>query len=140
MKSEAQPKESDKLYWKALKSYTNYLDTAYKDRTLKPQVIYLKQQDFIDSIPRYMNGYKIELITNQNYKSLYKQHGGHLTHTVMFPVKLIAGRAEINVIPYSGTLKRKDLNLGLSDGVNIIFKFNCDQGEFFVSDVKAWGI
>jgi hypothetical protein len=141
--SKAQVQESDKVYWTALERYTKYLDTAYLQKStalVEKRAIYLKKQDFIDSIPEKVNGYPIILLTSENYKRLYKEHKGSLTHTIMFPVKVSDSTLEVTIVPYSGNLKRNHLNLGVSGGTTITFQFDCVQHKFVVSKVNSWGI
>ncbi|MDB5131331.1 MAG: hypothetical protein JWR02_1080 [Mucilaginibacter sp.] len=141
-----QKQVTDKIYWAALEAYTHYSDTAYYFKSppyIPPatkRAIYLKQQDYVDSIPKEINGYPIILITSNNFKKLYKEHKGKLIYTVMFPVKVKEGSLEIAITPYRGTLERNHLFLGVSDGITIVFSYSCDQQKFVVSKVIPWGI
>jgi hypothetical protein len=141
--SKAQVQESDKVYWTALEQYTRYLDTAYLQSSsilVEKRAIYLKKQDFIDSIPERLNGYSIVLITSENYKRLYKDHKGSLLQTVMFPVKVKGDTLEVTIVPYSGNLKPNHLYLKVGGGTTITFLFDCVQHKFIVSKVNGWGI
>jgi hypothetical protein len=141
--SKAQVHESDKVYWTALEHYTKYLDTAYLQKStalVEKRTIYLKKQDFIDSIPEKVNGYPIILLTSENYKRLYKEHKGSLLQTVMFPVKVKGDSLEVTIVPYSGNLKRNHLYLKVGGGTTITFLFDCVQHKLIVSKVNGWGI
>jgi hypothetical protein len=141
-----QKKDSDKVYWTALEVYTHYLDTAYHDKgvphipPVTKRAIYFQRQDYIDSIPQRVNGYPIILLTSENYKKIYKDHKGSLTQTVMFPVRVKDNMLEVTITPYIGKFKGSHLNLGVSNGVTVIFEFDCAQNKFIVSQVRVWGI
>jgi len=141
--SRAQNKLSDKIYWAALDKYTlsldsNKLKSANED---KVKTIYLEKANFIDSIPVAMNGYKIVAITSENQWKLYKEHNKYLIHTIIFPVKISNNIAVISFIPYHGKLKgRKHYYLGVSDGTNIHFKFDCNLKQFVFERIENWGI
>lgn len=138
----AQIKEADKIYIQAIEKYTSTIDTFYMNSALQKhsQNIYLQKPDVVDSIPQIVNGYHIQLMTFENQRQIYKTHKGKITHTIMFPAKIIADSLVVSIIPYRGILKKGKYNLGVSDGTEVWFKFDCSQRRFVFHRVRTWGI
>lgn len=140
-----QDRESDKIYWTALDAYTHYLDSSFNrnnanGQSVTKRAIYLKKQDYIDSLPERMNGYPVILLTETNYKKLYRDHQKSLIQTEILPLKVMDSLLQITIIPYHGKLKANHLRLGVSDGVDVVFYYHCEKRRFLLKEVKGWGI
>jgi hypothetical protein len=141
--SKAQVRESDKIYWSALEQYTLAIKTfysKYSDR-FQDRNIYLQKPEYVDSIPKAINGYNITLITPANQQKVYKDHNNKIIHTIMFPVAVEDSLMYITITPYHGERqKRKHYSLAVSDGTTVYFKFDCDKRRYLVHKVNNWGI
>lgn len=136
-------RESDRIYWSALEQYTLAVDTFYSKYSngFKDKNIYLQKPEYVDSIPKEVNGYHITIITSSNKKKLYKDHNNKLLHTIMFPVAVEDSLISITLTPYHGELtKRKHYSLAVSDGTTVYFKFDCVKQRYLVYKVDNWGI
>ncbi len=95
------------------------------------KVIYLEHPDYVDSLPPFVNGYRIIPITYANQYKLYKEHGKKLTHTKMSPVNVEGNLLTVSFIPFSGSLKgRRRYFLANGGGTIIYFKLD-DNGKHF---------
>jgi hypothetical protein len=141
--SKAQVQESDKIYWSALEQYTLAVDTFYSKYSdhFKDKNIYLQKPEYVNSIPKKVNGYHIILITSNNQQKIYKDYNNKLLHTMMFPVAVEDSLIYITFTPYHGELKKcKHYLLAVSDGTTVYFKFDCDKQRYLVYKVDNWGI
>jgi hypothetical protein len=117
------------------------LDIKYP--TLYPRIheIYLQKPNFIDSLPSSINGHQVIIITDNNQKSLYNNHGNKLIHPVLFPLTNDGNKLYITITPYIGQLKKHNhYYLSVSDGTTIYFRFDCSTQSYILDKVENWGI
>ncbi len=131
-------RKSDKIYWTALDKYTLALDSVNEGPV--DRIIFLQKPEYVDSIPKEINGYHIVLLTPINQRKLYKDHNDRLIHTKMFPIAVEDSTMFITFTPYHGSFKHNNYRLGVSDGVTIYFKYDCLSKQFIVFKVQCWGI
>lgn len=139
----AQMRDSDKIYWLALKEFVITIDSVYSKNTVifKSKEIFLQKPELVDSIPVNIDGYRITLINATNQKQLYTNHKNHLIHTVMFPVAVEDSLIYVTFTPYRGELKKRNhYKLAVSDGTTVYFKFDCNERKFKVFKIDNWGI
>lgn len=140
--SHAQVNDTKEIYVEALNQYTLHLDSLFAgNRNHENKSIYLEIPDFVEGLPNMLNGYKIVFLTRENIKQEYKTNNNSLTHTKLFPIKVEKGKLVVSFIPYNGTRKwNGSLNLALSGGTQILFKYNCYEETFVYERLETWGI
>ena len=140
----AQDRFSDQIYWIALEKYTSESNSTYSKGPSNGgdvKIIYLEKPTFIDSIPPLFNGFRIVLITPQNQRKLYLEHGKKLIHTRIFPIRVEGDKLSITITPYRGKMvDKRHYNLGVSDGSTVYFKYDCGKKEFVYDKTENWGI
>lgn len=131
--------DSTSLYYQALISYNDYLDTYMPDE----KEIYVEYNNGItDKLPRLVGQRSVTIITWENQKEIYEKNGNKIRHVKIFPARTKDDLIEINITPYFGEYKgkRKGINLGLSNWVTVQFKFDCDKNKFKYFNTKTGGI
>lgn len=139
----AQVREGDRIYWSALERYTVAVDSFYAKYSdaFKLKEIFLEKPVFVDSIPFFVNGYRITLITPQNKYALYKTHSNKLLHTIMSPLTIQDSSLYISFTPYHGELsKGRNYKLAVSDWTIVYFRYDLDKKKFIAYRVENNGI
>ena len=82
----------------------------------------------------------VTLINYKNQKQIYRQNNNKLTHHVIFPAKVKNDQLKITITPYHDTRKGSSYNLLVSDEYDVIYKFNCESGQYEFEKIEEWGI
>lgn len=136
--------ENDSLYLVALERYAieiNSFYSRYSSDSDKYQTIYIEKTTLIDNLPKIINGYKVTVLTVNNWKKIYRKNNKELIHLKLFPIEIENGLIEVTLIPYHGKLKkRKDLHLDLSSWTKVYFKQDCKNGKWRFLKTENGGI
>ena len=125
------------LYYRAVKDLIDYkVEKGWKS------TLYLdaEMSIMVDLLNDKVEELNVVSINSDNRKSLYKSNGKKLTETRIFPINIIENGLKITITPYHGTLKRGKYQLLVSDGYDVIYKFDCDSGSYKFDRIERWGI
>lgn len=117
------------LYRVAFEKFTIEIDSFYA-KYGNPnawRTLYLRDNDFLDSIPKAGNNRDVIIVQFDNRDSLYKSNHNHLVEIKVSPIYLDRDVIEIVFTPYVATrVKKNRYKYGLSDWTIIYFHFNCE--------------
>lgn len=131
--------ETDSLFISAIEFYlascdSNYI--KYPDIYSKIDTIFLEYTNEISVVPSMLSGRVIILITNENWRKIYKQHGNKLIHTKVFLIAVKGDEIEITIIPYKAKKVKNNLEIGLADWTNIYFKYDYNKKNGSTFELK----
>ncbi|KAA3652515.1 MAG: hypothetical protein DWP98_01075 [Bacteroidetes bacterium] len=133
--------ENDSLYLTAIDKFTIGIDSFYNkygDKDFK-DVLYIRYNDYLSSLPDSINGYKIIFLGLANRKKHFKINKNKLMFIEISPLSIENDKFKITLTPYHAELKkRKHLHLGLSDWTTIYFKYV--NGRMIYESTKNGGI
>jgi hypothetical protein len=101
--------ETDSLYISALEYYLASCDSNHirnPNIYSKIDTIFLEQTPEIAEVPEVINGRVIVLVTNENWRKIYKKHGNTLIHSKVLSIDVFGDEIEISIIPYIGKIVR----------------------------------
>lgn len=143
--------EKNNLYYKALKVYLEENEKEYSK--LFPQrdfhnVIVVKNDLITTKLPNKVGKFKIEYV---DYDELTvkakdmamaeeKNNTKSLIVSEFQPIINNENRLVITISEYIVTYERNRLNLGISDGIRIEFRFDCLIGDYVVDKFEFFGV
>jgi hypothetical protein len=124
-----QPIEKN-LYVRALTEILPKLDNVIIENNL-----------FLNSgFPKQINSSPIDYLDNLELIKRYKEKKQDLRVIRMFPMSNEGNLLEISFNYYWVNYKRKSLNFSLEGGIKVIFRYDCDRGEYVVDKTVPWAV
>ena len=117
-------KYQNDIYVVALKKYVSQLKEIYTTDFYsenKKQIIYIKDEKYLDKIPGKIDNYKIVRINDLNKDKYFKNRKPRLLTTI-FPLKNKDGKCFINITPYQVTSEKNNYVQTVSDWTIVYFK------------------
>jgi hypothetical protein len=136
--------ESGDLYYKALKIYLEENEKEYSklfsDRDFS-RIIVMKDTFLPKNLPNSIGKYKIEFVDYDEVKKRLKKGNDKTLLVAEFrPLINSENRLVISIAEYQAKYEKKRLSLGLSDGIRITFKFDCETEDFVLDKFEFFGV
>jgi hypothetical protein len=136
--------ESEDLYYKSLKIYLEENEKEYSklfaDRDFTKAII-VKDSFLPQNLPTSIGKYKIEFIDyDELRKRLKKETNKTLIVAEFRPLLNQGNKFVISIAEYHAKYERSKLSLGLSDGIRIIFRFDCGEEKFVFETFEFFGV
>lgn len=134
--------DNKNLYIRAISAIIDTLPKEYgnikPDKDLK-SLIFQKNTELLDSLPKQLNGASISYLTIEELKEITKRKNNRIPIIVIRPIMNDQNLIKISFIDYwldfsrfRKKIGRKTLNFALVGGHNVYFKYDCSKNDFVV--------